>query len=241
MDATARADDETSGRVPYDRQTLQHPNPIARFAHRRRHSLSLALATDYVRPNGAILDFGAGTGEFLHQLGQRRPDIRLFAFEPYMAVRHPEIEWVSRLDALPPASFAAVSAFEVCEHLELAQIDDLLAQCRRLLEPGGRLLLSVPIMEGLGLPLKELTRSLLFRRRSDYAPGELLRGSLGRLVARAPDRLGSHKGFAHRALWSRLLEDFAAIDDITSPIGRLPWWLNSQRFGVFSIRDADAG
>lgn len=225
-----------AARVAYGRQTLDHPNPLARFAHRARHRRSLALAAMYVARSGTILDFGAGTGELLHRLGGLRPDIRLLAFEPFMAVQHPGILGIAELETLPDASLDAVSAFEVCEHLEADQLDGFLAQTRRLLRPEGCLIVSVPVMEGLALPAKEASRALLFRRASDYRPAELLGGMFGRPVARAPDVRTSHKGFAHRALWRRLDDDYVTIESVLSPFPGLPWWVNSQRFGVFRPR-----
>ena len=71
-----------SKEIPYEEQTLNHPNPIARFAHQARYSNSLSLVVKALPPDGTILDFGAGQGEFLHRLGSLRPDARLLAFEP---------------------------------------------------------------------------------------------------------------------------------------------------------------
>jgi SAM-dependent methyltransferase len=220
--------------VPYGRQTLDHPNTVARFAHLRRHRLSLALARRHVGHGGAILDVGAGTGAFLHELRMMRLDLKPTAFEPYMALGFPDIHRVTALADLPDRSFDAVSAFEVCEHLTPDKLEDLLGQAQRLLRPHGRLLVSVPIMEGLALPLKEASRAALFRRPSDYGWADLVRGVAGQPVRRPANMLTTHKGFSHRALWRRLERDFREIDARLSPFAALPWWMNSQRFGVFT-------
>ena len=74
-----RADGSMPARVPYERQTLRHPNPVARFAHRKRHGFALTLASRHVEMGGTVLDFGAGQGSFLYELGRIRPDLRLVA------------------------------------------------------------------------------------------------------------------------------------------------------------------
>lgn len=231
---SAQSDAAQSRVVPYGRQTLDHPNPVARFAHLRRHRLSLALAQHHVGRDGAILDVGAGTGAFLHELRMVRSDLKPIAFEPYMALGFPDIHRVTALTDLPDGSLDAVSAFEVCEHLTPEKLDDLLGQTQRLLRPQGRFLVSVPIMEGLSLPLKEASRAALFKRPSDYGWAELVRGVAGQPVRRPANMLTTHKGFSHRALWRRLERDFWEIDARLSPFAALPWWMNSQRFGVFT-------
>lgn len=236
MPLPTRTDPSTPVRVAYERQTLQSPNPVARFAHRRRHRLSLALALRHSAGGGTVLDFGAGTGAFLHELGCLRPDLRLLAYEPFMAIGFNEVSRVQTLEQVADASLAAISAFEVCEHLQPAEIDGFLGHAHRLLRPDGVLLVSVPVMEGLALPLKEVSRALLFRRRSDYTARELVRGLVGRGVSRPENLLTSHKGFAHRDLWQHLESEFQPVEDMTSPLPFLPWWLNSQRFGVFRPR-----
>ena len=43
--------------VAYDRQTMNSPNPIARFAHRARMARSLNMARQLLPQGGAIVDF----------------------------------------------------------------------------------------------------------------------------------------------------------------------------------------
>ena len=52
----------------------------------------------------------------------------------------------------------------------------------------GKLIVSVPIMIGGALPLKELSRSILFRRSSEYSVSELFARFLGRMVERPANR-----------------------------------------------------
>ena len=222
--------------VAYHRQTIDNPNPIARFAHRARYHHTVRLIDRYVGSGARLLDLGAGTGALLDRLSRARPDIEGIAFEPFMPLAFPDIRRETDLDALAGASFDAVSAFEVFEHLTDPLAEGMIDQAERLLRPTGRLLVSVPIMEGLGLPIKEVSRMVLFRRGSDYRPGEVVQGLLGAPVSRASDPLTSHKGFAHRVLMQRLAERFRPIARLHSPFPVLPWWANSQAFGVYERR-----
>jgi len=70
--------------VSYDRQTVNAPNRLARFSHRSRAKNSVIIADKYLRNGGVLVDFGAGTGLFLTSLGDKRPDVSLFAIEPFM-------------------------------------------------------------------------------------------------------------------------------------------------------------
>jgi len=162
--------------VAYDVQTLRNPNPLARFAHQTRYRGSLGIVAQYAAANAAVLDFGAGTGEFLHQLGGRRADIRLLAFEPFMRLAYPEIEARSSLSQFESSSIDILCAFETLEHIAHSDFENFTAQARRVCKHDAKLIISVPIMQGIGLPLKEASRAMLLRRISDYSLGELTRG-----------------------------------------------------------------
>jgi SAM-dependent methyltransferase len=177
---------------------------------------------------GTLVDFGAGEGTFLHRIGQSRPDSRLIAIEPWQTIAFPEIEKVTDIKHISAASVDLVGAFEVLEHLTDEQMHEFLAGARAILKPGGRLLVTVPVMYGLALPLKELTRALLHRRLSDTGPVEMAKATVGRPIARAPNRLGSHKGFDFRWLRQKLAADFRIIEEFYSPFAKAPWWTNSQ-------------
>jgi SAM-dependent methyltransferase len=219
--------------VAYDRQTFNNPNPLARFAHRSRFRHALALMERNAGRGARVLDFGAGTGAFLHRLGQIRPDLERIAFEPFMPIRYPGMLRETAMENLASGSIDAICAFEVFEHLSEPFLHDFFSQASRILKPRGKIIASVPIMQGLALPVKELSRSLLFHRRSDHSTGELMSGLLGRPIERADDLLTSHKGFSHRALYNKLSQRFSLVDGFCSPFSAMPWWANSQVFWVF--------
>lgn len=220
-----------SRKVDYKTQTIDNPNPIARLAHRTRFARALELLDESTPPNGTVLDFGAGPGELLHRLSLRRRDISLIAHEPYMEVRYEGIAHL-KMDDVEANSVDVLCSFETFEHLSAEYMEYFFHQSHRVCKPGARIVISVPIMVGLALPVKELSRSLLFRRWSDYGTVELLRGTLGLEVGRARDILASHKGFDFRALSSELTSRYRKQNVSFSPFTVLPWWLNSQAFFV---------
>ncbi|MEW6639896.1 MAG: methyltransferase domain-containing protein [Pseudomonadota bacterium] len=217
--------------VSYDRQTINSPNPLARFAHRSRMARSVALVEQHLPQRGVVVDFGAGTGRLLSSLGDRRPDAGLFAIEPYMPpAGDTRLHYVQDFAALTESP-DVISAFEVCEHLSDIETAQFLWNAREALKTDGRLIVSVPIMVGGALLLKELNRAILFRRGSDYSASELVAGTLGRSVLRPADRGPTHKGFDFRWLRERLSQRFVVEAQILSPLP-LPWWANSQIFFV---------
>lgn len=125
-------------------------------------------------------------------------------------------------------SVDVVGAFEVLEHVTDDELRDFLAEARAVLKPGGKLLVTVPIMYGLALPVKELSRALLHRRLSDTPALDLVKATFGIPIARAADRLSSHRGFDFRWLRGRIAETFRIADETRSPFAMAPWWVNSQ-------------
>ncbi len=217
--------------VSYDRQTINSPNPLARYAHRSRVARSVALADKDLPQSGVVVDFGAGTGLFLSTLGDKRADATLYAIEPYMpAASDPRIHYIPDFDKLT-VSPDLITAFETCEHLSDADAVRFLSNARDALKPAGKLIVSVPIMIGGALLMKELNRSILFRRKSDYSASELAAGVMGRSVARPEDRNPTHKGFDFRWLRGLIRERFVIETEILSPLP-LPWWANSQVFFI---------
>lgn len=234
----------TTRTVDYRAQTLDTPNPIARYAHRQRYRASFARVagarpTDDaeraggggVRQGGTVLDYGCGQGDFLHELAELRPDLTLLGFDPesgHVADRYTPVDDMA---AVPSGSVDMVCCFETLEHLYPDEIASFAAEATRVLAPGGEVTISVPVIGGPTLLLKEANRALLFRRRSDYSARELLAASLtGRPAPRPSDIRVSHKGFDFRRLLDVLGDRFTVVDTSYTPFPALPWWLNSQVF-----------
>jgi SAM-dependent methyltransferase len=217
--------------VSYSAQTLETPNPIARYAHRQRYNASFDRVTSDVRQGGTVLDFGCGEGDFLNTLSELRPDLSLYGFDPESNHVPDRYALVDDMAAVPAGSVDLVCCFETLEHLYDGEIASFLSETARVLVPGGEVSISVPVIGGPTLLLKEANRAVLFRRRSDYSARELLAASLaGRPAARPDDIRVSHKGFDFRALLRTLGARFDVGDTAYTPFPALPWWLNSQVF-----------
>jgi hypothetical protein len=217
--------------VEYRRQTVDTPNPIARFAHRQRYRLSLDRVAQELRQNATVLDYGCGDGEFLQSLADLRPDLSLYGYDPESGHTANGYRAVQDMGEISAESIDLVCCFETLEHLYEDEIAEFLGDSTRVMKDDARMTVSVPVIGGPPLLLKELNRMVLFRKATDYSLGELAAASLrGRPAPRPVDIRHSHKGFDFRALGERLAERFAITEVAYSPFGRLPWWLNSQVF-----------
>jgi ubiquinone/menaquinone biosynthesis C-methylase UbiE len=112
-----------------------------------------ALVAHGVKSGAAILDFGGGTGAIASALAHRGFHMtvcdlsekmisagkRLYSGQPIEWVVLPQ-DW-SRLP-FAEGAFDAIIASSVFEYLR--DVDHVLAECRRILRPGGKLIFSVP-------------------------------------------------------------------------------------------------
>jgi 2-polyprenyl-3-methyl-5-hydroxy-6-metoxy-1,4-benzoquinol methylase len=148
---------------------------------------------DRVAPGERVLDVGCGEGRFTVELARAGAHVVGLdvAQEPLRRARgrHPELDL--RLAPaegpweLDDASFDAVWAGEVIEHV--ADTAGWLSEVRRVLRPGGRLLLSTPAHGPLTLSRTAISR---------------------RAFARRFDPLGEHLRFYSRETLSGLIRDF---------------------------------
>lgn len=220
----------------YARQTLNAPNPIARFAHRRRYAVSLDFTVALANSTDAVLDYGCGEGNFLTMLGSRRPDLNLVGFDPFSSHEGASYRKVTTTAEVDSNTVDLLTCFETLEHLDASEAEKFLTEASRLLSRRGELLLSVPIIGGPTLLLKEANRMVLHRRGTDYTAKELAAAAfLGRPARRASDIKASHKGYDFRSLSPLVCRSgFSLTRQLLSPFPKAPWWANSQVFYVFA-------
>lgn len=129
----------------------QESNWLRRQLRQRHHSLRIRLVNRAMPQGGRVLDVGCGSGGFLCSLGQ---DARWYGegvdfSESALAVARAQQLSVccGQAQDLPftPASFEIITLWEVLEHLPYPR--EALLVIRRLLTPGGKLLLSTPNAE----------------------------------------------------------------------------------------------
>lgn len=222
--------------VPYSRQTVDSPNPLARFTHRRRISEALGLAERIAPPKARVLDYGCGPGLFLRELGQRRPDLDLVGYDPFPKGSYTDIQLIDNMSSISTRSTRLITALETCEHLTDAELVNFLTEAQRVLSSDGILLISVPIIGGPGLIIKEANQMVLRRRRSHYTIRELASAAfLGRPAPRG-DMKHSHKGFDFKSLHRTTAKYFIIQRGWPSPFPRLPWYANSQMFSMWRLR-----
>jgi SAM-dependent methyltransferase len=99
---------------------------------------------------GPICDLGCGPGHVAHYLSRRKAQALGIDLSPRMVAeahrRYPRITFtVGNLLALdaPDASWGGIAAFYSLIHVPRAHVDAALAECRRVLKPGGWFLSSV--------------------------------------------------------------------------------------------------
>jgi ubiquinone/menaquinone biosynthesis C-methylase UbiE len=127
-------------------------------------SLRRAFALDNVRAGDRVLDLGCGEGDFTVWLAEA--GARVLGVDVAEAAlrrarrRHPGVEFeLAPIDGelpLPDASYDVVWASEVIEHV--ADTGRWLSEVRRVLAPGGRLLVTTPSHGRLRLALGGIER-----------------------------------------------------------------------------------
>lgn len=221
--------------VPYEQQTVDNPNPIARFAHRTRMKKSKRLVEPFLTESATLLDYGCGQGRFLHDLSvmlpANRSQVSLLGYDPFLSSQFDGYRIVSDPNEIPTESVDVLTCLEVCEHLTDSELQEFVDFAARVTAQDGTILVSVPIEMGPVVLAKELSRAVLFRRRPDMTAAELMNSAFrGIPPRRAEDRKSSHRGFDWRALQETLEKTFTCEHLEFSPLPYDNWYGQSQVF-----------
>jgi len=245
----------------YAQKQLGSRSRLISWTHRGRFEMGLALARHAA--GRRVLDYGSGDGTFLALLagGRGAPAVAVGAELQDSVVEDCRTRFsaVDRLhfvrvcdldDGEYDGAFDMVFCMEVLEHV-LEPLDSL-RRMNRLLAPGGRIVISVPIEIGLPVLAKQAVRRLAGWRGIGHYPGtsgyslpEMVRSVFAgsrqhvtRPVFRSPDGMPfhDHKGFNWRRLRTELQELFDVRRETTSPVPWLGPQCGTQRWFVAEKR-----
>lgn len=224
--------------INYEKQTLDNPNPIARYAHRARFSRSKEIVLTFLHEGATLIDYGCGQGRFLHEINneikKQGKVCELYGYDPYMAAKFDGYKVLSDTNQMKDGSANIITCLEVCEHLNEAETRDFVDFAKKKLDNGGILIVTVPIMIGPAILMKELSRSLLFRRLPDIRFRDLLLASmLGVVPPRAENIKKSHQGYNWQVTLRTLQQEFPMERIEFCPIRFLGWYGNSQALMLF--------
>jgi 2-polyprenyl-3-methyl-5-hydroxy-6-metoxy-1,4-benzoquinol methylase len=247
----------------YARKQINSRSRLIAWSHRGRFATSVRLAREIAAVR--VLDYGCGDGTFLGLLmnGEPAPRVAVGAeltmsivadcrerFKAQKGLHFMLIEDLER-----PAhhgAYDAVYCMEVLEHVidPAAMLDTF----DRLLAPGGRLVISVPIETGLPVVVKQVVRRIAGWRGIGHYPGttaytplELLRSIFARSTQHITRPIhtredGStfhdHKGFNWRVLRTLVSRRFDLVRESTSPVEWLGLQLGTQRWLIARKRAA---
>jgi len=222
----------------YDEMTIRSKSTIKRYAHNRRFELGVKLCEEC----SSVLDYGTGSAYFLKLLSEKNPKTELVGYEPNQsflieaqaAMRdYPNIKVVDSLSGLK--RFDCITCFEVLEHLTEADQIKILRQCRELIKPGGKLIISVPIETGIAGLSKSIVRRIIRQEHSTNF-SDILKSCLGIKIERKVEDgyIYSHTGFRYSDLEKVIKKENLKIKQrLGSPFRLFGAILNSQLFYVF--------
>lgn len=231
----------------YARKQLFSSSRLVAFSHGARFRSARRLVAPFA--GGHLLDYGCGDGTFLVLVRDLFPHAVGADVDPAQTS-----DCLERLGATTGLTFRlteqlrgadhegaydVVTCMETLEHCPAAERATVLRDLRRLVTPGGRVVISVPVEIGPSLVGKHLFRMVAARWLGDYAYPETYRA--GELVTmlfageqtaierplyetrfpRGTVRYHGHKGFNWRALRAEVQQRFTLERQLFSPI----WWL----------------
>jgi SAM-dependent methyltransferase len=238
----------------YYRKQLGCKSRIIAWSHRSRFRVGLRLIGQSVP---RLLDYGCGDGTFLSMAADRirqgcGADVDAGQIKdcqqrlaPLTNLRFCTVGELA--EGSHGRAYEAVTCMETLEHCTAPIVEVVLRDLARLVAPGGRVIISVPIEIGPTFLLKLVVRkAAAWRGLSDYRYYEsytvrdafrmLFAGrttEVARPVYGGPGSPGhSHYGFNWRALRERVRRHLVLERTLFSPLGHLGGWVSSQAWFV---------
>ena len=212
----------------------------------------LGIVHRFSTGRGRLLDAGCASGYFLHQARQAgwsiagvEPSEILYAKAREVLGSGAEI-YCSVLEntAFPPASFDAITLWDVLEHV--SEPVDFMKLCATLLKPGGRLFVNVPDLDSIEARLLGTRWPLLLAEHLNYFNRASL-SRCGELAGLSWVHFGRRRAsFSLDYILFRLAQHRIPGSDLARKLARpvahrvsIPIYLG-ERFGVWS-REPDSG
>jgi SAM-dependent methyltransferase len=218
--------------VAYSLPGLLERSALRRFSHGARFNATLKLLDP--QPGEMILDYGTGDGKLLTLIH----GCKLFGYEPDSRTL-PFLNKALRGIATPsddlaklPKGFDKITCLEVLEHVSPQETVHILENCRELLRPNGKLIVSVPLEIGPSSIGKNVVRRMKGDTPEVNATfGNIVKAGLFDSIERLDYGGGyyGHMGFDYRTLERFFAAEKWTIEKRTfSPFPPLGPILNSQ-------------
>lgn len=227
-------------------------NKVIAWSHQSRFDKALDLIGSGTQK---LLDYGCGDGTFLAMASDRFveghgvdvdadqikdcrerladvPNAKFFTNEELSDPKH-------------DSTYDVVTCMETLEHCTAPVVELVLADVARLVAPGGRVVISVPVEIGPSFLVKQSVRAIARRQgassyqlQEKYPAGEALKmlfarqgTSVDRPVYGEPPLTGhSHYGFNWRALRGRVAHHLTVERTLFTPLGFLGGMVSSQAY-----------
>jgi SAM-dependent methyltransferase len=125
--------------------------PTEQIKQRLQVYIPLLREAQLGSPDAAVLDLGCGRGEWIQLLTGHGFSARGIDRNPVMVRRCvdiglqvSEVDALTHLRSLPPASLGAITSFHMIEHLAFETVLAIVDEALRALRPGGLLILETP-------------------------------------------------------------------------------------------------
>jgi SAM-dependent methyltransferase len=246
----------------YAQKQIFSRDKLVAWSHSRRFRTGLALVREF--RGKRVLDFGSGDGTFLAlaMMSADAPAVATGAELTHEVVddcrrryrEEPRLRFLRVPDLDTPEharAYDAVFCMEVLEHV--VDWNPVIGQMARLLAPGGKLIVSVPVETGVPVLVKQTVRCIAGWRKVGHYPGttsyswpELLSAVAAgnrQHVVRPVFDMGAgpahdHKGFNWRVLRDRLNRDFVVEQVLASPFSWLGPGLATQVWFICRLRQS---